>query len=212
MEHLPNSKEDIDKIYQISRGTGNNIFSKMIFLSSGKLALCNDEQRNIRKNYVNVAKAEYNWKENKAVGKDIHIQILGKPFVKNNKGKCKVIYNNKYYKLTQYLTSNDIIQKNKNILKIKYKNISIDNMTRMFNDCILIKNIFFFKWNTNNVLNMSYLFDSCESLETIDGLENFNTSKVTNMKNMFLGCNSLISIQNLEKWDIKKVEDISKMF
>ena len=210
MDHLPNSKIDINTIYQISRGNDTNIFSRKIFSSSGKLALCSDEQKNIRKNYINVAKAEYNWKENQADRKDI--QILGETFTKNNKRKCKVIYNNKYYKLTKYLSSNDIIQKNKNILKIKYKNISINNMTEMFRECKLLINIFFFKWNTNNVFDMSYLFDRCESLETIKGLDNFNTSNVTNMEYMFYGCNSLINISNLEKWDIRKVEDISYMF
>ena len=59
-------------LFTDSKKVHSSVF--MIFLSLGKLALCNDEQRNIRKNYVNVAKAEYNWKENKAVGKDIHIQ------------------------------------------------------------------------------------------------------------------------------------------
>ena len=188
MNNLPNLKKEINKIYQISRGNNNNIFSKIVFSKSGKHSLYSDDEKNVRKNYINVATVKYKnenlVEENKAVINNKDIQILGKTFVRNNKKKCKIIYNNKYYKLNQDL-SNDMIQKKNNILKIKYKNISIDNMTRMFDNCNLVIDICFSNWNTNNILDMSFLFNFCESLKTIKGIENFNTSKVKNMEYMF---------------------------
>ena len=85
MDHLPNLKEYINRIYQISRRNNNNIFPSIKFSSSGKILLYSDYQQNIRMNHINVTKAEYNWKENQADRKDI--KILGKKFVENNNKK-----------------------------------------------------------------------------------------------------------------------------
>ena len=58
------------------------------------------------------------------------IRILGKYFVKQNKNKCKIIYNNKKHKLKEYF---DEIDKNYNheIKEIKLKLIGINNITNM---------------------------------------------------------------------------------
>ena len=72
----------------------------------------------------------YFYEENK-------IKIFGQHFVKQNKNKCKIIYNNKKYKLKDYL--NEIDSKhNHNIKEIKLKLIGINNITEfcyMFYRC-----------------------------------------------------------------------------
>ena len=58
------------------------------------------------------------------------IRIFGKYFVKQNKNKCKIIYNNKKYKLKEYF---DQIDNNYNskIKEIKIKLIGINHITNM---------------------------------------------------------------------------------
>ena len=61
----------------------------------------------------------------------------------------------------------------------------------MFNDCNKLKEIKGInKFNTNKVTNMKYMFNLCYSLQSLD-LSNFNTSKVTDMAFMFNKCYSL---------------------
>ena len=65
------------------------------------------------------------------------IRILGKDFVKQNKNNCKIIYNNKKYKLKEYLNEIDD-NYNHNNKEIKLKIIGINNITDftdMFHGC-----------------------------------------------------------------------------
>ena len=48
------------------------------------------------------------------------IRIFGKKFIKHNKNKCKIIYNNKKYKLKEYLNEIDN-NYNHNIVCFIYK-------------------------------------------------------------------------------------------
>ena len=66
------------------------------------------------------------------------IRIFGKKFVKHNKNKCKIIYNNKKFKLKEYLHEIDN-NYNHNINEIKLKINGINNIvdfTVMFHGCI----------------------------------------------------------------------------
>ena len=69
--------------------------------------------------------------------KEDAIRILGKYFVKQNKNKCKIIYNNKKYELKEYLDEIDD-NYNHNIKEIKLKIIGINNIidfSKMFRGC-----------------------------------------------------------------------------
>ena len=66
------------------------------------------------------------------------IKIFGKYFVKQNKNKCEIIYNNKKYKLKEYFDEIDN-KYNLKINEIKIKLIGINNiinMKDMFHGCI----------------------------------------------------------------------------
>ena len=66
------------------------------------------------------------------------IKIFGKYFVKQNKNKCEIIYNNKKYKLKEYFDEIDN-KYNLKIKEIKIKLIGINNITNMkdmFHGCI----------------------------------------------------------------------------
>ena len=64
---------------------------------------------------------------------------------------------------------------------------------------------------TDDVRIMAFMFQKCEQLQTIVGLENFNTSKVTDMSAIFNECSSLTSI-DVSHFDTKNVTDMSWMF
>lgn len=52
---------------------------------------------------------------------------------------------------------------------------------------------------------MDGLFDLCELLDTISGLDSWDTTSVTNMGNVFYGCTSLVDISPLANWDVSSV-------
>ena len=64
-------------------------------------------------------------------------------------------------------------------------------MSWMFNNCNKLKEIKGInKFNTNKVTAMNSMFQQCKELEYLD-LSNFNTSKATDMSWMFNNCNKL---------------------
>ena len=74
------------------------------------------------------------------------IRIFGKNFVKKNKNKCKIIFNNKKYKLKEYFNSinNNYIYYLGKIKEIKLKLIGITtvtNMKEMFYGCYYLSSV-----------------------------------------------------------------------
>ena len=75
-----------------------------------------------------------------------------------------------------------------------------------------IKNIVFDEsFNTYAPTSLSGFFGSCETLETISGLEYLNTANVTDMSFMFHGCSALKSL-DLTNFNTAKVTDMDNMF
>ena len=71
-------------------------------------------------------------------------------------------------------------------------------MEGMFNGCNKLKEIKGInKFNTNKVTNMCTMFQDCKQLEYLD-LSNFNTYNVTNMEWIFDGCSKLKEINGLK--------------
>ena len=92
--------------------------------------------------------------EEKEYTEDI-IRIFGKLFVYGNENKCKIIYNNKRYRLKEYF---DMIDKNYNIKikQIKLKLIGINNITNMeecFYGCYHLSSVSFSKNENNHQCN-----------------------------------------------------------
>ena len=93
------------------------------------------------------------------------------------------------------------------------------SMFYMPNDFNGLSSITFDNIDTSNVTNMSRMFDDCNHLETINGLEKFDTSNVINMSKMFYNCSTDIYQDtepnlklNLNNWDISKVTNMDNMF
>ena len=96
-----------------------------------------NENKNEKKKKLEEFK-EYNsfhFEDDKEYSGDI-LRILDKYFIKQNKNKCKLIYNNKKYKLKEYFEEIDNNYKDKDVIKLKLYNINnISDMSRMFYGC-----------------------------------------------------------------------------
>ena len=112
-------------------------------------------------------------------------KLFGEEFVENNVDKCKMIINEKEYKLCSFLNENDEIKED--IFEIKLKGIhNIINAFGLFNGCLSLVSLpNISKWDTSNVTYMGYIFSRCCSLSYLDDISNWNTSKVRYMDGMF---------------------------
>ena len=84
-------------------------------------------------------------KENKE-----NIKIFGEEFVKNNINNCKMIVNNKEYKISERFNLQNYNQ-DKFIIKLK---------------------------GFNNITNTSYMFNDCSSLISLSDISNWDLSKL----------------------------------
>ena len=171
---------------------------------------------------------------------DKKIKIFGSDFVKNNKNKLKIIYEDTEFDLQEeFNLDNSFNQKDMLVIKIKGLSYTTDlsymfnncnsllnlpdistwnlknvkDMSYMFYDCSSLKKLPDLSGlNTQNVKNMSYMFYNCKSLSYLSDISNWNTSNVTNMSGMFYKCLSLLSLPDISKWDTSNVNKMSYMF
>ena len=93
-----------------------------------------------------------------------------------------------------------------------FDSTNLTNMRILFNKCKKLKEIKGFdKLDTSKVIDMEGLFQNCITLEYID-LSNFDTSNVTNMAFMFNHCNRLKEIKGLDKFITSKATTTEGMF
>ena len=92
----------------------------------------------------------------------------------------------------------------------KFARTNINNMIDMFYWCSLLNELDVSNFKTNNVVKMSGMFYGCSSLKKIN-VSNFNTNNVRDMSNMFSGC-SLLKKLDLSNFNTNKVIDMSDMF
>ena len=102
------------------------------------------------------------------------LQIFGSTFVKNNKDKYFIIYNNQQYELAETFDNFNINEINQDKLAIKLKGI-------------------------NNITDATSMFSGCASLISLPDLSKWDTSKINSIKYMFYSCNSLISLSDISK-------------
>ena len=168
--------------------------------------------------------------------------LFGDDFVKNNKDKCKIIFNGKEYDLdnsfnfdiNNYIFNNDIFEiKLKGITKItnmksmfegassllnipdisKWDTSNVKDMSSMFKGCKYLKSIPDISFlKTAHVTNMSYMFGGCCKLVSLPDISNWNTMNVTCMDYLFAGCSSLISFPDLSKWNTSNVVSMASIF
>ena len=111
-------------------------------------------------------------------GKDL-MRIFGEKFVLNNKDKCKIIYKNKDYDLTDYF---DIIDKN------------YDNK-----DEYILKLII-----PNDIKDISYMFANCISLRSFRNISIKKELYTINKSTISSGYNSSLNNENIIEKIMKK--------
>ena len=104
-----------------------------------------------------------------------------------------------------YLKKDENVSKIKIILDKEYKTFS-----SLFQNCLIIKELKFKRFNRKNITDMSGLFYNCASLNILD-ITKLKTENVTNMRFMFGFCSSLKEL-NLLHFNTNKVTNISGMF
>ena len=157
-------------------------------------------------NYITIV---YNHKGNNIK----KLNIFHSDFVKKNKDKCKIIYKEKEYELTQYFDIDSNYDDN-GLLSIKLKGIdNIVDASKMFYKCKSLLSLpDISNWNTSKVINMMNIFYKCRSLISLSGISNWDTSNVRNMCCMFYGCSSLAHLPVILNWNTSKVSDMRGMF
>ena len=156
--------QKIFNIYKLINEKDNKEISNQIMIS-------NEIKNNDNKDEITIK-----YKVNKD---DKEIKIFGETFVKNNKDKCKYIYEGKENELNEHFDLSNY-NKSKDILEIKLIGLK-------------------------NVTDMSHLFDDCKSLIEVPDISHWNTSNITNMNFLFYFCQSLKSLPDISKWDTSKV-------
>ncbi|MCR5621039.1 MAG: DUF285 domain-containing protein [Treponema sp.] len=92
------------------------------------------------------------------------------------------------------------------------KKILLDaDSSGMFSGCRYLTSIDVSGFDTRNVTNMYQVFNFCEALTNITGLDSWDTSNVTKMREMFYGCN-VLSIIDLSSFDTHNVTSMYYMF
>ena len=101
------------------------------------------------------------------------------------------------------------------IISIDFSNFEASKITHtgwMFNECQNLKKIMGLNnFDTSQVSNMAAMFQNCLELEYID-LSNFDTSMVSTMEAMFAGCKKLKEIKGIDKFNTSKVSNFRSTF
>ena len=95
------------------------------------------------------------------------IRVLGDFFVIKNKENCRMIINEKIYRICGYINYDEY--------GIKKDDKSLTIILTGINDCI----------------DTSSMFWGCSSLQSLPDISKWDTKNVTSMSSMFYGCNSL---------------------
>lgn len=98
----------------------------------------------------------------------------------------------------------------KNVSIANHGTFKVTNAWGMFSGCSSLMSLDVSALDTSNATNMSWMFEGCSSLQSLD-LSKFDTPNVTNMSGMFRNCSSLTSL-DLSKFDTSNVTDMSCMF
>ena len=164
-----------------------------------------NNMNNLMNNNKNIIKAKLDIKVNDSI-KLFNTYINNGIDVYLDNQKINMIKKNNYEWIINYKFKNN----GKYIFDIIFNN-NINNIRGFFEGCSNLIWLDFSNFNTSNVTNMECLFNKCNNLKEIKGINQFNTSKVTNMRIMFQNCYELEYL-DLSNFNTSNVTDISYMF
>ena len=178
------------------------------------IRIINSYEEYMRNKFPNSILNEYKMNEKEIEECEIEINYELIPFSYCYKYKDIGKYIVKYSFENYLININYIFSRCENLVKVDLSNFNTSNvndMSFMFNECNKLKEIKGINnLITNNVINISSMFKGCNSLEDLD-LSTFNTSNVINMSVMFGACNNLKYL-NISNFNTLNVNDMSFMF
>ena len=213
MKSLKENMEIYFKIYNNFNGNGDiekDTFNKDLEkiteeISFGKFVETTKIYDKMQLNEINIT---YMFDKNDT---NNQITLFGNDFVKRNKDKCKIKFNNVEKDLKEQINLG-----NYNGTKFTLELIGINKLTDisdMFFECSCLESLEgISKWNTYKIENMNGAFYRCKSLHQLNGISKWNTSKVNDMSYMFYGCESLVSLPDLSKWDTSSTTKMDHIF
>lgn len=92
---------------------------------------------------------------------------------------------------------------------------NVTNMSNMFSQCYNIETLDVSKFNTSKVTTFSHIFGQCKNLKTIIGLSNFTFEKVPTyygLSNMFNTCESIENLNDVNDWDVSNITKFDYVF
>jgi len=147
---------------------------------------------------------DQNLVDDNKITKEIEIDILGKQFVKNNKEKFYLKYQNRKMELTGKIIINPHEIKN-NVLTIQlcgFTNKITDLSHLLDGSKYFIASPDIHKINTKNVIDISYMFNACISLKCSPDISKLNLQNVKYLNNIFSNCTSLQKFINPKDLDL----------
>ena len=110
--------------------------------------------------------------------------------------------------------SADLFWNFKNLKEIKgLENFDTSNATNfsyMFNMCESLESLDLSSWDTSNATTFLWMFHSCYKLKDLN-LSGWDTSSVTNMNSMFKNCKSITEL-DISSFDTSNVTNMNSMF
>ena len=189
----------------------------MINIAIGEINKINDKLRQLKNTYQNNVIMK-NLKCNVIEGilniktDDLYNGVI--LFNKKNKEGIDVYLNNTKINLIKEENECKMDYHFKEEGKYKFKiifNNKITSFHRFFQNCSSLYSIDLSNFESRNIVDTSYMFNLCNNLKKINGLNKFNTSNVNNMRAMFQGCTELENL-DLSNFDTSIVKDMSYMF
>lgn len=90
-------------------------------------------------------------------------------------------------------------------------NYKLTSTVNGFSNCLYLESINFNEFDTSELTNMERLFENCQSLLYITGLEDKTFNKITNISSMFKNCFKLNDIPNIFN-TMTEVNNLSSLF
>ena len=138
-------------------------------------------------------------------------EIIGRKFIEKNKGKFKLLINEKEINIKELSNINNFFQDG-DYQKIKIIELEkITDLSNLFYKCESLIELTC-DWDFSNIVNISNMFNGCKSLTKIGGIQKWDTSNITNISCLFYDCISLKSLPDISSWNTSNIINMLCLF
>ena len=186
-----------------------------------KAFLCSDFNTKIRNNFIDVATVE-------------KVSFVKDKIPQDKISSAIVVSDEEYPNIYAYLDGTDLIiapeddntkicvescsnlfTQFKTVKSYDFQNFDTSKATyasSMFNNNSELLDVDVSNFVVDNITNLRNMFNYCQKLQIVRGLEKWNTKKCTDMYGMFATCRVLESVGDISNWDVSNVKQFVNMF